>query len=300
MPQASDIVVDKNVSFLFKGGVGFGKTLAAASYALLGPTFIAYFDKKKPVELVTYFTQKRFGDRAKKILDNIEYEIYGSTNVHEYLNKMIRLGSDCRYVNVITDSVTNLTAAAVNWSLAFRSPGGKDKVHKDASKIIPDFDEYKIETSIVSQSLDIGKTLPCNVIWIAHPLPSIKVEGSGASMRVTKVNPIVTYGSKVAGMIPGNFTEIYHFSQLANWDQATGKSSKRYVVNTEAVGDEYAKSPLLGDYIKEFDITDKLFYETWKELLDKSRGIEPKTSEQQSTINNPFNIPSSQQTGWKV
>lgn len=274
--KASAITFDSNLSFLFKGAPGFAKTLSAASFAAEGEVFIAYFDKKKPVELVTYFTEKRFGSLAKKILDNIEYEVYGAHNVHEYLNKVIKFSKDCRYFAFVTDSVTNLTASAVNWSMAFRDPNKSrtDKVNKDAPLMIPDFDEYKVETSLVSQALDISKTLPCHVIWTAHPLPSIKIEGAGASIKVTKTNPIVTYGSKVAGMIPGNFTEIYQFSKMA--DYTSGSSKIKFMVSTEAIGDDYAKSPLLGDYVKEFDITDKIFYHVWKDLIDKSRGIEPK------------------------
>lgn len=301
MAKASDIVVDKNISILMKGPYGFGKTLAAASFALQGSTYIAYFDKKKPVELATFFTERRFGAKAKQILDNIEYDIYGSHNVHEYLNKMIRLASDCRYSTIITDSVTNLTAAAVNWSLAFRDPGkNKDKVHKDSSKILPEWDEYKIETSMISQSLDIGKTLPCNVIWIAHPLPSTKVEGVGSSMKVTKTNSLVTYGSKVAGMIPGNFTEIYHFSQAHEWDSVAARSAKRFIVNLEAVGDEFAKSPLMGDFIKEFDITDRLFYEVWQEQLTKAMGILKEDKNKQQTIQAETQASNPQPFQWKT
>src|SRR5574338_587230 len=267
--RASDLVPDTNISMLFKGPPGYGKTLAAASFALLGPTYIAYFDKKKPIELLTYFTRARFGEKADKILSNIEYDIYGGNNAHEYLNKIIQLSNDCRYTTVITDSVTNLTASAVNWSMGFRKAGGKkDKENKNAPAMVPDFDEYKVETSLVSQALDLQKTFTCNIIWTAHPLPGIKIEGAGASVKVTKTNPIVTYGTKVAGMIPGNFTEIYHFSQLSQWNSETAKSTKRFVVSLEAIGDEYAKSPLLGDSIKELDITDKLFYEVWKEAID--------------------------------
>ena len=303
--KASNITLDSNISFLLKGSPGFGKTLAAASFAVEGPVYLAYFDKAKPVELLTYFTEKRFGSLAKKILDNIEYDIYGAHNVHEYLNKVINFTKDCRYFAFITDSVTSLTASAVNWSMGFRDPNKskKDKVNKDAPLMIPDFDEYKVETSLVSQALDISRSLPCHIIWCAHPLPSIKIEGSGASIKVTKTNPIVTYGSKVAGMIPGNFTEIYNFSKTT--DYTSGASKLKYVVNTEAIGDDYAKSPLLGDYVKEFDITDKLFYHVWKELIDKSRGIEPKALEKTNmsgtNLPNPFAATETKQsTNWKT
>lgn len=303
--KASAITLDKGISFLFKSSYGFGKTIAAASFAVSGPVYIAYFDKKKPIELNMYFTEKRFGSLAAKILDNIEYDIYGAHNVHEYLNKIIAFTKDCRYETFVTDSVTNLTASAVNWSMGFRDPNKskKDKINKDAPMMIPDFDEYKVETSLVSQALDISKTLPCNVIWTAHPLPSIKIEGTGASIKVTKTNPIVTYGSKVAGMIPGNFMEIYNFSKIS--DYASGSSKLKYVVSTEAIGDEYAKSPLLGDYVKEFDITDRLFYHVWKELIDKSRGIEPKTMDinqaiTEGQVTSPFSQPQQTNNPWKT
>ena len=279
--KASSLIANKNISFLLKGSPGFGKTLAAASFALEGPVYLSYWDKSQPVELITFFTEKRFGKLAKTILDNIEYEVFGSSNAHEYLNKMIGFRDDCRYVAIINDSLTRMTSCAVNWSLNF---GKESKERKKIKDILPDFDEYKVETSLISQCIDIGIKLPCHVIWTAHPVPSLKIDGSGSSMRVSKSNPIVTYGSKVAGMVPGSFTEIYHFSQQT--DFSTGKISKKYIVNTEAVGDEYAKSPLLGDYVKEFDITDKLFYSVWKDLIAKAREVnQPKEMTDETTVN---------------
>lgn len=268
MAKASALTLDQtNQSILMKGPYGFGKTLAAASFAIDGPVLISYWDKKKPVELITFFTKERFGDKADKILNNIEYDVYGADNANEYLNKLISLVRDCRYTAVINDSLTYMTSATVNWSLNF----GKDKnqLKTKIKDVLPDFDEYKVETSFVTQALDLNKQLPCHVIWTAHPIPRTNIEGTGGSMRVTKTNSIVSYGSKVAGIVPGAFTEIYHLFQQSDWNQQTGKSSKRYMVSLDSIGDEFAKSPLLGDYIKEFDITDKLFYEVWKELLTK-------------------------------
>lgn len=260
--KASDMSIDRNLSILFKGPWGFGKTLAAASFALEGPIYIAYFDKKKPIELKTYFTEKRFGSKAKQILDNIDYDVYGAHNANEYLNKVIDMTRyGCKYTAVITDSVTNMTSAAVNWSLSFRD----DRKNKDKLKVIPDFDEYKVETSLVTQALDLFRTLPCHVIWVAHPVPSIKIEGSGSSIKITKTNPIVTYGSKVAGIVPGNFSEIYHFSKQSGWDTQTGTSITKYLVSCDAIGDDFAKSNL--GIVGEIDITDRLFYEVWKDKI---------------------------------
>lgn len=269
--KASNLSAGGTYSFLFKGPFGFGKTLAAASFAMEGPVYLSYWDKKSPVELVTFFSEKRFGSLGKKILDNIEYDVFDASNAGDYLNKIIDFVSDCRYFAIINDSLTFMTSGAVNWSLNF----GKDKrIMKKMKDVIPDFDEYKVETSLVSQCIDLSRRLPCHIIWTAHPLAGIQVTGSGGTIKVNKVNPIVSYGSKVASMVPGSFTEIYHFSQQS--DFTGGNTKKKYIVSTEAIGDEFAKSPLLGDYVKEFDITDKLFYQVWKDLLDKSRGIEPK------------------------
>lgn len=283
--KASSLSLDGNVSFLFKGSPGFSKTLSAASFAVEGPVYLSYWDKKSPIELKTFFTEKRFGSLAKKILDNIEYDIYDSSNAGDYLNKLIGFLSDCRYFAIINDSVTYMTSSAVNWSLNF---GKEQKVMKKLKELLPDWDEYKVETSLVSQCIDLSRKLPCHVIWTAHPLPQTKVEGSGVSMRVTKTNSLVSYGSKAAALLPGSFTEIYHFSQQS--DFTSGRSSKKFIVNTEAVGDEFAKSPLLGDYVKEFDITDKLFYQVWKDLIDKSQGKEVKevVKDELAQLNNPF------------
>lgn len=245
-----------------KSPYGFGKTLAACSFAVEGPILLMYFDKKQPVELLTFFKKHR-----PELLDRIEYEVYGAHNAHEYLNKLMSLSKECRYTAVITDSATNLTSAAVNWSLGFRNSkdgAKKDPLNNSAIQMIPDFDEYKVETSLVTQALDLSRSINAHIIWTCHPLPSLKIEGSGKSIKVTKVNNIVTYGSKVGAIIPGNFTEIYHFSLDNSWDDRGNLVISRKV-NTVGIGDDFAKSAL--NLPAEFDITDKLFYEVWRDLV---------------------------------
>lgn len=290
--RASDIVLDSNISMLMKGPWGYGKTIAAASFALDGPIYIAYWDKKKPIELITFFSKFPNG---KEILSRIEYDVYGSHNANEFLNKLISLSKDNRYFAFINDSVTNMTSGAVNWSLGFSNNKKKNKT--DADGLTPGFDEYKVETSLVTQSLDICRTLSCHIIWTCHPVPGIKIEGAGSSIKVTKVNPIVTYGSKVAGIVPGNFSEIYHFSKLSNWDSNTGESKTKFIVNVDAVGDDFAKSNL--GLKEDFDITDKLFYSVWKEEVAKLKEeLENNVKKLKEENNvNPFDKP---QTAWKT
>ncbi len=279
--KASDIVIDNNISILLKAPPGYGKTLAAASFALDGPVYMAYFDKQKPIELVNYFSQ--FGAKGQRVLNNIEYDVYGAHNCGQYLEKVISLAKECRYIAVISDSITQMTSAAVNWSLSFRS----DRKNKEKLKVIPDWDEYKVETSLVTQVLDLFRGMPTYVIWTAHPIPGVKIEGSGSNVKVTKVNPIVSYGSKVAGIVPGNFSEIYQFSKSTNWDPASGKSTIKYLVSTDAIGDDYAKSNI--GLTGEFDITNQFFYEVWKEqvAIHKEK-IKNALAETNVPIVNPF------------
>jgi hypothetical protein len=263
MPKASDINPVKKISILLKSPYGFGKTIAACSMAVDGPVWLAYWDKQEPVELLTFFRKHR-----PELLNNIDYDVYSAKNANEYMNKLIAQNKKCDYIGHINDSVTNMTSAAVNWSLGFRNPKGPktDKTMGTNNLLfVPDFDEYKVETSMVTQSLDLCRTLPCHVIWTCHPLPSLKIEGSGSSVKVSKVNNIVTYGSKVGAIVPGQFTEIYHLSFDNSWDTATGTSRTRRIVNTVGNGDDFAKTAL--DLPAEIDITDKLFWEEWKNAL---------------------------------
>lgn len=249
-------------SILLKGPFGFGKTLAAISMLVDGPVHLAYFDKPEPVEVVTYL--QRIG--REDLLSRLTWEGFSSNNPHEYLNKLIRWAkTGCPYYGIVTDSVTSFTSAAVNWSLAFRGAGKKDKLVTDSAAIIPDWDEYKVETSMVSQCLDICKTLKVHNIWTAHPVPSVRVEGSGSSQRVSKVNSIVSYGSKVGGILPGNFTEIYHFSKEINY--GTTPSSTKFIISTDMVGDDFAKTAF--NLPAEIDITNGLFWEIIQPLYEK-------------------------------
>lgn len=267
MPKASDLSPTGQTMMLLKGPFKFGKTIAACSSAIDGPIYLAYWDKKEPIELLTFFKKHR-----PELLSNITYDVYGSENANEFLNKLQSFTKNCPYKTIINDSVTNMTSSAVNWSLGFRNPKGpkKDPLNERNLAVIPDFDEYKVETGIITQSLDISRKLPANIIWTCHPVPSLKIEGGGSTgnrTTVSKVNNIVTYGSKAGAIIPGNFTEIYHFNLVNEWDGSTGTTRTKRVVSTRGVGDEFAGTAL--NLPDEFDITDKLFWEVWKDLVKK-------------------------------
>lgn len=257
-----------NLSFLFKGAPATGKTPAACTFAEDGPVYLAYFDKKKPVELEKYFKQII---KRPDLLDNIDYDVYGSNNVNEYLNKLIEFATKgCKYIAVITDSLTSMTGAAVNWSLGFNSKGKREeRPNTNPQEMIPSWDEYKTETSLIVQAIDISQNIPAHIIWMAHPIPQTRIENSGSVIKVVNTNSLVTYGSKVAGLVPGRFTEIYHFYKEINY--STNPTSVKFLVSTDAIGDEFARTSL--DLPKSFDITNKSFASVWKELVKKSQEV---------------------------
>jgi len=268
-PSASNLKVGKRISMLLKSPFGFAKTCAACSAAVDGPVWLAYWDKSEPVELQHFFTDII---KRPELLDNIEYDVYSSSNANEYLNKLIGLTKHCPYTTIINDSVTMMTASAVNWSIGFRSAKGakRDPLNANAQLTIPEMDEYKVETSFVTQALDICRTLPCNVIWTCHPLPSLEFSGGGTTgqaMKVSKVNHIVSYGQKVGAIVPGQFTEIYHFSIENTWNAKLGKGEQKRLVSPRGIGDDFAKSGI--GLVDSFDITDKLFWSVWKDEVAK-------------------------------
>jgi hypothetical protein len=290
--KANLIVPNKNVSILLKSPFGFGKTCAACSFAILGDVYLAYFDKAVPVELYSFFN--KLG--RKDLLDRIDFDSYSGKNPNEYINKLISLKREPgKYAAVVTDSITFLTDAAVNWSMSFRPSGGKKKSKaSEADEFIPGFDDYKTETNLVSQALDLCKSLGCIVVWTGHPLSVIKVEGSGSSINVTKTTSLVSYGSKVGSIAPGAFNEIYHIGRQVN----------KRIVYTDAVGDDYAKTSL--GMPMELDITNRLFAEVWKEELDKvlaSHGEKREEEVQSSSFQAPqVTFPETKEgaTRWKI
>lgn len=272
--KASDIEPDKNVSILMKSDPGLGKTIAACSFAIFGDVYLAYFDKRVPIEVLTFFKRYR-----PDLLERIHYDSYSAPNCHEFYNWLVRQQKNPgQYAAIIVDSVTNFTSAAVNWSLF------EKKLTKSDEMFLPQFDEYKVETSMITQCLDMCKSQPWFNIWTAHPLPKLDIKGSSRSMSVTTSQSLVSYGNKVGALIPGQFMEIYHFGRTYD--------GKRFIY-TDMVGNDFAKTSL--NLPKQFDITvnsptDQLFAEKWRDAVNTSMGLlmEKKVEVPNGTVVNPF------------
>lgn len=276
MPQLSDLSPGDPTTTLLKGPTGFGKTIALASYP--APVYIFDFDSR--INSIQSFYRN---ERRKEIY----FDTYGAFNLFRYLDELNELvekgtikvdGQTIRPNTVgVADSVTALSIAAVDYQLDHvRKMAKKDsKIGKKTQGgiIIPDWDEYKGETSVFTEVLGLLKALPgrhgMHAIMTAHPIKSTAVgkDPSGKVSVTIKNNPIVSIGMKAGELVPTAFNEVYHFALLPSIQ--AGEPGKR-LVYTEATGDESAKTTMLLPTV--FEWTGELFYDKITQLAQ--RGIE--------------------------
>lgn len=250
---------------MLKADNGAGKTVFAASFP--GPIKFFMFDGSK-LDVVKLFFPNR---------TDIEYDIYGAREtkfkdalgnpVHiksliQFAKEFNDLQDYCPWGTVVVDSFTSFSVTCVTFQLDFRSNNEKGTAMSKGGLVIPDFDEYKGETTLVTQSLDVSKVLPCHVIWTAHPLPKLETTGGGASMRVNKTSSIAAYGSKTAAMAPSYFNEIWHLETRPGSD-----GGRQRICHTQTIGDQFAKTAL--PLPAAFDVTMKSgFKEVQKYLTE--------------------------------
>lgn len=249
---------------MLKGENGSGKTVLAGSFP--GPIKFFMFDGSK-LDILKRFYPNR---------TDIEYDIYGARRTRfrdsngqvvdiksllDFADEFNALQDHCPWATIVIDSFTSFSVTCVTFQLDIRS---NDKDKKTAMSkgglVIPDFDEYKGETTLVTQSLDVSKVLPCNVIWTVHPLPKLETSGQGNSMKVTKTTSIAAYGAKTAAMAPSYFNEIWHI-------EVRPGSSPQRIVHTQTIGTEFAKSAL--PLPAAFDVTGKNAFGEVRKYLDE-------------------------------
>lgn len=226
---------------MLKGDNGSGKTVFAGSFP--GPVKFFMFDGSK-LDILKRFYPNR---------TDIEYDIYGARRMRirdargqvtdikdllQFAKEFTDLQDYCPYSTVVIDSFTSFSVTCVTFQLDVRVADEKGVNKSKGGLTIPDFDEYKGETTLVTQALDVSKVLPCHVIWTVHPLPKLETSGAGAGMKVTKTSSIAAYGAKTAAMAPGYFNEVWHCEARS----AAGTIQR--LIHTQTIGDQFAKSAL--------------------------------------------------------
>jgi hypothetical protein len=247
---------------LFYGPNGGGKTVAAASFP--GPIMIWDFDGR--IEPVTAFYPNR---------SDIEYWTVGLEadtrrdviGFRDFCGRFEKLQDRCPYETVVLDSYTSYSAVAV-WDQM-----GVKKMNKESLKLtkgglpIPDWDEYKGETSVMLQILEIAKILPCNFICTAHPVTRARTTKQGGNVNdvlasMVKASTFATYGWKTDSFLPNYFNEIYYMHA-----DATGQIGQPItrLAQTVSAGEIVAKTAL--PLPNAIDFTGKPFYKIIQAIL---------------------------------
>lgn len=254
-------------SILMIGPNGYGKSLAAASFAELGETIVFDFDGRE---------QSILNGLPPELVENIRKPIktYGPRNFTEFRRDFEGLqdypASKLPKV-IIIDSFTALTLTLVNAQMIEKGKLGKGKV-VGGSFQVPTWDEINGETSMIGQMLDICKMLPnVTFIWTAHPITKTEIVPGvdGKEGTVKKLSVIASFGPKVCSMVPGYFNEIYIFEiKKAIRD---GDPPKR-LVWTCPTETEFGKTAL--GLASQFDITGRSLYRVIQKHIE-DHGIKP-------------------------
>ena len=260
MPMTSDIVLGERFMGLLVGTNGSGKTIAAASFP--GNGLILDWDGR--VAPVRYFYPKRHDIEYWTIgLDGTtRNDVIGFT---DGCKKIEDLQGRCPYDWIAFDSYTSYSTVAVLHQMGLHE---KDVKRTKGGLPIPDWDEYKGETGVMLQILEILKILPCHIIVTAHPVQAAKTLKQGGAVNevlasMVKGSSIATYGWKTASLLPNYFNEMYYL--WADAPTQTGQEVRRKV-QTISSGEIVAKTALPLPNV--FDITNAPMYNVMKKYLD--------------------------------
>lgn len=237
------------------GHTGSGKSVAAASFAKLGP--IKFFD---------------FDGRMKSVKKcypeaDIDYDTYGPQNLNDkFIPEFNNLLKSCPWKTIVLDSLTSMSMTAITSQLKTKGIE-QSKVNK-GGLVVTGWDEINAETVFISQILDICKILPCNVIMTFHPIERT-VGTEGATQKITTV---VAYGHKINQISLNYFDEVYYLDIDKGF---TDKDPTKRIATTDTNLKAISKSAL--PIPSKLDITEGL-YDAIMKHLPKSETNETQTN----------------------
>ena len=247
--KTSDIDLGEKFMGLFKGMNGVGKTCAAVTF----PKPLKVFD----------FDGRMNSVKHQWPNEDVDYDLYGPTNFHKFRDEFEALQDRCPWQTIVV-TLTSMCNTIITYQLKMK---GQENKKSKGGLVVPSFDEYNGETTIITQVLDIAKILPCHVIFEGHPVQKIDITG-GVTKRYSS---LVSYGTKVASFAPGYFNEIYHF--YLDKPLRVGDKARRIAL-TEGTDEEFAKTAL--PLPAKLDYTNARFFDVISGELE-SHGITIKT-----------------------
>lgn len=267
MPKASTIKLGGRLKIMLISINGGGKTRQAASFLHLSPVATGYifdFDNRLATVAKDYPND----------LDRIEYDTWGLSNFQKFDRKLQELQKSCPYDFVVLDSITAFATTAVLYSLG--ESGGK----MASGFNVPSFDEYAVETTIISKTLEVLKELPCHVIVNAHPVARLEMgaKKDDKKISITKVSQIVTYGAKLSSIIPNYLDEVYCLQEGTEFD-----GSKKRLCKTQTDEDSPVLAKTSLPLPATMDLTNKFLLDVLREELAKNNITIAEKREQKSS-----------------
>ena len=231
MANAKDIKPDA-LRILLVGDAGTGKTVLASTFP--NAHFVDLDDgmlsvRGKDVNYISisqYKTEDEDFDTITKDLPAVkrgnDYQEQSTFEkaqiVIEHWANTLKAGD-----TLVIDSLTFYSQAAFDYVLATE----KFKDNRMA---------YGAAQKLVSTTLDLIRTRPCNVILIAHK--KVKTDENG---NVTEITP-QTVGNALANILPSHFDEVYRME--VEIKKKGGVDEKTYVMHTCPTRKEKGKSRL--------------------------------------------------------
>jgi hypothetical protein len=224
---------------LWHGAPGSGKTVAIGS--MPGPILLFDFDGRIDPLIDFYPRRTDVEFYTVGLSDDSRHDTIG---LMTFAKMMERLQSDCPYGTVAIDSYTMMSAVSVLYNMGHRD---NKKLKRTGGGIpIPDWEEFKGETGIAIQVMEVAKIISANFIMTAHPVTKAQTktqEGSASEIlaSMVKATTLQTYGWKTSSFLPCYFNEMYYFYSDTASDPSLGV---RRWIQTIGAGEIVAKSAL--------------------------------------------------------
>jgi hypothetical protein len=252
---------------LFVGVTGVGKTVAAGSFP--GPMMVYDFDDR--VEPLRQFYPNRDDIEYKTVVSGKVRHRRDAINFKDWCQEFEDLQDRCDYETIIIDSFTSLSNCSIQYQMGINTD---PKLSKGGIEI-PFMDEYKGETQVASQILEVMKNLECHVIFTAHPVNKLMLTKPGEMESMRSYRSITAHGTKTPSFVPNYFNEMHYF-YTKDVSQMGQKPSR--MVCTIQTGDILAKTALPLPPV--FEVTDKPYYGVIQAFL-KEHNLKLETKRQE-------------------
>lgn len=241
---------------LFVGVTGVGKTIAAGSFP--GP--IMFYDFDDRIEPLRKFYPQRDDIEYKTVVAGDVRQRRDAINFKDWCKEFENLQDRCDYETVVIDSFTSLSNCSIQYQMGIND---EPKLSKGGIEI-PFMDEYKGETQVASQIVEVMKNLPCHVIFTAHPINKLRLESPGQLESMRQYQSIVAHGTKTPSIIPNYFNEMHYFYTKGGTQM--GQEPSRWVCTIQQ-GDILAKTALPLPPV--FEVTNAPYFGVVQNFLKK-------------------------------